>query len=49
MTRRFNALAILNDYKDLTDDMCVIDIGNEFVKSHSKRYETFGTFTANGI
>ena len=47
--QRFNALAILNDNKDLTDDMCVIDIGNEFVKRHSKRYETFGTFTANDI
>ena len=47
--QQFNALAILNDNKDLTDDRCVIDIGNEFVKTHSKRYETFGTFTANGI
>ena len=39
---RFNVLAILNNHKDLTDDMSVIDIGNEFVKSHPKRYETFG-------
>ena len=39
---RFNVLAIFSNHKDLTDDMSVIDIGNEFVKSHPKRYETFG-------
>ena len=44
--QRFNWL-ILNEHKDLVDDICVVDVGNEFVRNHPKRYETFGNISTD--
>ena len=42
--KRFNVLAILQIHKDLTDDIDLVGVGNEFVSLHSSRYQYFGKF-----
>lgn len=42
--RRFNSLAILNTYKDLSDKINFLKVGNMFVDSQEKRYNYFGKF-----
>ena len=42
--KRFNSLAILNIYKDLTGTIDFIDIGNKFIEGHPRRHLTFGKF-----
>ena len=44
-TKRFNALAILNSNKDLTDKLDLMDIGNEFISNNDERFRQFGRFT----
>ena len=39
--KRFNVLAILQIHKDLTDDIDLVGVGNEFV-SYSSRYQYYG-------
>lgn len=42
--KRFNSLAILNIYKDLTDTIEFVDVGNKFIEGHPRRQLTFGKF-----
>ena len=42
--RRFNSLAILNSYKELVDDLNLLEVGNEFVAKHDSRKLVFETF-----
>ena len=44
-TKRFNALAILNSNKDLTDKSDLMEIGNEFISKGDERFCQFGRFT----
>ena len=43
-SKRFNSLAILNIYKDLTDELNLRDTGNEFVLAREGRPYYFGKF-----
>ena len=36
--KRFNSLAILNTYKELTDDIDLLKVGNEFVSKHDEQF-----------
>ena len=45
----FNALAILSTHKNLTDNISLVSVGNEFVANHPKLYETFGKFLAEDV
>ena len=42
--KRFNSLAILYEFKERTDNIDLIEIGNEFVKKYDNRRLKFGTF-----
>ena len=42
--KRFNFLTILNIHKDITDELNLVDIGNEFVSLHESHHQYFGTF-----
>ena len=44
-TKRFNALAILNSNKDLTDKLDLTKIVNEFISKNGERFQQFGRFT----
>ena len=50
ITRRscngLNNVMVLHVYKDLTDELNLIDIGNEFVKGSAHRETVLGTFLA---
>ena len=41
-----NNVMVLHVYKDLTDELNLIDIGNEFVKGSAHRETVLGTFLA---
>ncbi|KAK2550816.1 Zinc finger MYM-type protein 1 [Acropora cervicornis] len=41
---RFSNLAILNTHKQRTDNLCLIDIANEFTALNDNRRKNFGTF-----
>ena len=43
---RLNNVMVLHVYKDLTDELNLIDIGNEFVKGSAHRETVLGTFLA---
>ena len=43
---RLNNVMVLHVYKDLTDELNLIDIGNEFVKGSAHREIVLGTFLA---
>ena len=43
-SKRLNSLVILNIHKDLTDNLDLKDIGNEFVSAREGRLEHFGKF-----
>ena len=42
--KRFNALSILYIYKELTDKIDLVEIGNEFAEKHENRKSVFGKF-----
>ena len=42
--RRFNALGLLNTHKELTDNLDLAEVGNEFVSLNDERYHYFGNF-----
>ena len=46
---RFNSLALLQEYRELTDQLNLHDIGNEFISKHEDRYSTFGKFVASDM
>ena len=41
---RLNNILVLHVHKNLTDQLCLIEVGNEFVKGSSHREALFGTF-----
>ena len=41
---RFNALGLLNIRKELTDNLDLDEVGNEFVSLNDERYQCFGKF-----
>ena len=41
---RFSNLTILNTHKERTDNLCLIDIANEFTALNDNRRKNFGTF-----
>ena len=41
---RLNNVLVLHVHKNLTDQLCLIEVGNEFVKGSSHREDLFGTF-----
>ena len=41
---RLNNVLVLHVHKNLTDQLCLIEVGNEFVKGSSHREALFGTF-----
>ena len=41
---RFSNLTILNTHKQRTDNLCLIDIANEFTALNNNRRKNFGTF-----
>ena len=41
---RFNDIAILTIYKELTDKLDLLSIGNEFVSKYDEQKGTFGRF-----
>lgn len=43
--KRFNALSILYIYKELTDKIDLVEIGNEFAEKHENRKSVFGKFS----
>ena len=40
--KRFNALTLLYIYKELTDSIDLVSVGNEFVEKHEERINIFG-------
>ena len=42
--KRFNALSILQIHKDLTNNINMIEVGNEFVSVHDSHHQNFGKF-----
>ena len=47
--KRLNNLMVLHSYKDETDKLNLVDVANEFVKTHESRLSTFGCFTQDDI
>jgi hypothetical protein len=47
--KRFNALSILYIYKELTDKIDLITIGNEFVGKYDERKNIFGKFSHDDV
>lgn len=47
--KRFNALAMLNYHKEVTDALDLVKVGNQFVSLHQERYQKFGNFQASDI
>ena len=43
--KRFNAVAILNSNKDLTDELDLMEIGNKFISKNHERFRQFGKFS----
>lgn len=43
--QRFNHLMVLHIHKDLTDELDIVTLANEFVALHEHRSSIFGTFT----
>ena len=41
---RLNNVLVLHGHKNLTDQLCLIEVGNDFVKGSSHREALFGTF-----
>ena len=46
---RFSSLAILQEYKELTDEIDLVDIGNQFASKHDDRYKLFGKFVKSDV
>ena len=44
--KRFNNLTVLKMYKDLTDQLDLCEIGNQFVSKYDERFQQFGKFVA---
>ena len=47
--KRFNSLAILSFYKELTDKLFLVDVANEFVASKPTRKDIFGIFCSDDL
>ena len=47
--KRSTALALLTTHKDLTDNICFVNVGNTFVASQTGRYNHFGKFVDEDI
>lgn len=47
--KRFNSLAILTFHKELTDNISLLDIANEFVESKPSRKNIFGKFEESDL
>ena len=47
--KRFNSLAILSFYKELTDKLSLVDVANEFVASKPTRKDIFGKFCSDDL
>ena len=45
--KRFNALAILDCHKEVTDSLDLVSVGNRFVSLYQERYQKFGNFLAS--
>ena len=45
ITRQFNALAILNSNKDLTDKLDLMETGTEFISNNDERFRQLERFT----
>ena len=39
--KRFNALAVLNPHEDLSDDIDLVEVSDDFVSLHDERYQFF--------
>ena len=49
LQKRLNSLSILNDNKDILDEISLVNVANEFVDHHPDRKNTFGRFTAKDL
>ena len=47
--KRYNALSVLNEHKEILDKISLIEVGNRFIATQDKRKYEFGTFTENDI
>ena len=46
-SQRFNALALLNVHKECTDQLGLMEVGNEFINQNEQRRKHFGKYTEN--
>ena len=46
---RFSSLAILQYYKELTDEIDLVDIANQFTSKYDDRYMLFGKFVKSDV
>ena len=42
--KRFNSLAILNTYKEILDELSLVEVRNDFVDGRLNRRNEFGVF-----
>ncbi len=47
--KRFNSLSILSQYKDLVDNVSLVNIANDFVENKPSRVTHFGKFTDSDL
>ena len=45
----FNALTLLYIYKELTDNIDLVSVGNEFVEKYEERMNIFGKFSKEDL
>ena len=46
-SQRFNGLALLNVHKECTDQLDLMEVGNEFIDQNEQRRKHFGKYTEN--
>ena len=46
---RLNSVMILSVHKEYTDQLDLVDIGNEFVRESHRRENIFGTFLKSDV
>ena len=46
-SKRFNGLALLNVHKECTDQLDLMETGNEFIDQNEQRRKHFGKYTEN--
>ena len=47
--KRYNSLSLLYIYKELTDQIDIVDVGNEFVEKYEERKNIFGKFSKEDL